>query len=125
VIVVPDVPFPTVWSGRTAVVTAVGEIDLTNAESLRDTLLSALDDGALGLVADLTATSFLDSAGVSALVKTSRRAGATGATVRIAVTSPAVVRVLDLVGVNRLMEVYPGVAEAVASLPEHRAEPQP
>ena len=106
-------------------VTAAGEVDLTNAESLRDTLLSALNAGALGLVVDLTATTFIDSAGVSALVRASRRAAATEATMRLAVTAPAVLRVLDLVGINRLIEVHPSVTEAVASLPEHRAKPLP
>jgi STAS domain len=59
---------PETWPDRTAVVTAAGEVDLTNAEGLRDALFSALDAGALGLVADLTTSTFLDSAGISALV---------------------------------------------------------
>jgi anti-anti-sigma factor len=125
VIVVSDELFRTSWIGRTAVVTAAGEIDLTNAESLRNALLSALNAGALGLVADLTATTFLDSVGVAALVRAWRRAGATGAALRLAVSSPTVLRVLDLVGLNQLIEVHPSVAEAVASVPEHRAEPRP
>ena len=110
--------FPTAWSGRTAVVVVSGEVDLTNSDGLRDVLLSALDAGARGLVVDMTATTFLDSAGVSALVRTSRRASATGTTVRLAVTAPSVLRVLDLVGLDRLIGVYPSVSEAVASLPD-------
>ena len=104
-------------------ITTSGEIDLTNAESLRDALLSALNAGALGLVVDMTTTTFIDSAGVTALVRASRRAAATGATVRLAVTAPAVLRVLNLVGIDQLIEVHPSVAAAVASLPERRAEP--
>lgn len=119
-----DDRFSATWSGRTAVVTAAGEIDLTNAGSLRDALLSALNAGARGLVVDLTATTFLDSSGVTALVRASRRAQATEATVRLAVSAPAVLRVLSLVGLDRLIEVHPSVAEAVASLPEHCAEPR-
>jgi anti-anti-sigma factor len=124
VIVVSEEPFPATWSGQTAVVTAAGEVDLTNAESLRDALLSALNAGALGLVVDMTATTFVDSAGVTALVRASRRAAATEATVRLAVTAAPVLRVLNLVGIDRLIEVHPSVAAAVASLPEHRAEPR-
>ena len=123
VIVVSEDRFSATWSGRTAVVTAAGEIDITNAESLRDALLSALNAGALGLVVNMTATTFLDSAGVTALVRASRRAAATEATVRLAVTAPSVLRVLNLVGIDRLIEVHPSVADAVASLPEHRTEP--
>ena len=115
--------FPAVWSGRTAVVTAAGEVDLTNAESLRDALLSALNAGALGLVVDMTATTFLDSAGVTALARASRRATATGATLRLVVTAAPVLRVLNLVGIDQLLEVHPSVTDAVASLPEHRPEP--
>jgi anti-anti-sigma factor len=118
VIVVSEERFPAVWSGRTAVVAASGEIDLTNADGLRDVLLSALDAGARGLVVDMTATTFLDSAGVTALVRTSRRSSATDTTLRLAVTAPAVLRVLDLVGLDQLIGVYPSVSEAVASLPD-------
>ena len=115
--------YPVTWSGRTALVTAAGEIDLTNAEGLRDTLLAALNAGAQGLVVDMTATTFIDSAGVTALVRASRRSAATEATVRLAVTSPAVLRVLNLVGIDQLIEVHPSVSEALASLPEQSTEP--
>jgi stage II sporulation protein AA (anti-sigma F factor antagonist) len=123
VIVVSEERLSATWSGRTAVVTATGEIDITNAESLRNELLSALNAGALGLVVDMTATTFIDSAGVTALVRASRRATATEATVRLAVTAPAVLRVLNLVGIDQLIQVHPSVTDAVASLPEHCAKP--
>jgi anti-sigma B factor antagonist len=118
VVVVSEERFPVAWSGRTAVVTASGEVDLTNADGLREALLSALDARARGLVVDMTQTTFLDSAGVTALVRASRRAAATDATLRLAVTAPAVLRVLNLVGIDQLIRVYPGVNEAVASLPD-------
>ena len=104
------------WSGRTAVVAAYGEIDLTNADELRDALFAVLDAGARGLVVDLTATTFLDSAGVTALARTSRRASATDTSLRLAVTAPSVLRVLDLVGLDQLIGVFPSVSEAVASV---------
>jgi anti-anti-sigma factor len=108
--------FPATWSGQTAVITAAGEIDLTNAECLRDSLLSAFNAGATAVVVDLTATTFLDSAGVTALVRASRRATASEAALRVAVTAPAVLRVLNLVGIDQLVPVLPSVAEALASL---------
>jgi anti-anti-sigma factor len=118
VVVMSDERFPTAWSGRTAVVTAEREIDLTNAEGLRDALLSALNAGAAGLVVDMTMTTFIDSAGVTALVRASRRAAASDATVRLAVTAPPVLRVLNLVGIDRLIKVHPSVTAAQASLPD-------
>ena len=115
-IAVPDERFPVAWSGRTAVVTATGEVDLTNADGLRNALLSALDAGAVGLVADLSTVTFLDSAGVTALVRASRRSRAGDVTFRLAAAAPPVRRVLNLVGIDRLVEVYPNAAAALASL---------
>jgi anti-sigma B factor antagonist len=117
VVVVSGERFPATWFGPTAVVTAAGEVDITNAEGLRDQLLSALNAGALGLVVDMTATTFIDSAGVTALVRASRRSQASQATVRLAVTAASVMRVLNLVGIDQLIKVYPSVAAALASLP--------
>ena len=114
----PGERFPLEWSGQVAVVTVTGEIDIINAEGLRDALLTALNAGAAGLVADMTSTTFLDSAGITALVRATRRASATDATVRLAVTAPPVLRVLSLVGLDRLIEVYPSRADALASLPD-------
>ena len=113
-----DGRFTVEWSGQVAVVAAAGEIDITNAEGLRDALLSALNAGAAVLVADMTSTTFLDSTGVTALVRAVRRASATEATLRLAVAAPPVLRVLNLVGIDRLIEVYPSLADAVASLPD-------
>jgi anti-anti-sigma factor len=118
VVVVFEEPFPVAWSGRTATVAVSGEIDVTNADRLRNALLAVLDAGARGLVVDMTGTTFLDSAGVTALVRTSRRASATDTTLRLAVTAPSVLRVLDLVGLDRVIGVYPSVSAAVASLPD-------
>jgi anti-anti-sigma factor len=106
------------WSGQVAVVTVAGEVDITNADGLRDALLSALNAGAADLIADMTQVTFLDSAGVTALVRAARRATATDATLRLAVRAPAVLRVLSLVGIDRLIPVYPSLADAMASLPD-------
>lgn len=113
-----DDRFPVAWSGRTAVAGMPREVDLTSADALRDALLSVLNAGARGLVVDMTGTTFCDSAGITALTRAARRATANECTMRLAVTEPAVLRVLNLVGIDRLIDVYPSVREAVASLPD-------
>ena len=50
----------------TPVVTAVGEIDLSNADSFRDALGQAAPEGG-PFVVDLTAVQYLDSAGLTVL----------------------------------------------------------
>ena len=51
----PDDRFPVTWSGRSATVVVPAELDLTISDGLRETLLGALNAGALGLVVDMSA----------------------------------------------------------------------
>jgi anti-anti-sigma factor len=102
------------WIGRVAVVTLPVEIDVTNADAVREDLLSVLNQGAVLLVADMSRTTFCDSAGVSALVRTFRRAVASSSGLRLVVCTPAVHRVLSLTGVDRLVDVFPSVAACLA-----------
>ena len=113
-----DESFPVTWHGRTAVVAVPREVDVTNSDGLRDALLGALNAGAPALVVDMTVTTFCDSAGVTALARAARRAAASESVMRLAVMAPAVLRVLNLVGLDRLIDVHPTVPDALASLPD-------
>ena len=110
--------FPLLWSGRTAVIRLPAEIDLTIADDVREALLSVLNQGALALIADMTATTFCDSAAITALARAARRAETNGAGLRLAAVTPPVLRVFTLVGIDRLIGTYPNVADARASLPD-------
>ena len=115
-----------VWVGRVAVVTLPAEIDLSNAELMRQDLLSVVAEGATRVIADMTGTTFCDSAGVAALVRVVQHATAHGSGLRLAASTPAVTRVLALTGVGKLIGVYPSVAAAMADPGgEVAAEPAP
>ena len=102
------------WIGQTAVVTLPAEIDITNADQIRGDLLSVLNQGADLLIADLSKTTFCDSAGVAALARTFWRAEASQSEMRLAVSTLAVQRVLALTGVDRLLDIYPSVTASLA-----------
>lgn len=110
--------FPVLRSGPTAVIRLCAEIDLTVADELREAMLSVLNQGALALIADMTATTFCDSAGITALIRAARRAAASGAVMRVAGVAPSVLRVFTLVGIDRMIDIYPSVDAALASLPD-------
>lgn len=95
-------------------VTLPTEIDVTNADAIREYLLAMVNQGAVLLVADMSKTTFCDSAGVSALVRTYRRAAASSSGLRLVVTTPAVQRVLSITGVDRLLDIFPSVAASLA-----------
>ena len=96
------------------VVVLPAEIDVTNSEQVYEQLVAALAPGVDTLIADMTSTVFCDSSGVHAIMHSYESATARGVRMRLAV-SPAtsVRRVLELVGVSRLMPVYASLAEAL------------
>jgi anti-sigma B factor antagonist len=114
--VVPAERHPVVWVGRTAVVSLPAEIDIANADQVREDLLSVVNEGAVLLVVDMSTTTFCDSAGVNAVVRTFKRAIASGAGMRLVVTAPAVQRILAITGVDHLIDIYGSVAAAVATV---------
>lgn len=116
IVVSEERPSPVARQGQIVVVKAPEELDLNNADGLRDALLEALSAGARGLVVDMTATTFCDSAGITALTRAARRAAAGAATMRLAVTAEPVLRLLNLVGIDRLIDVDQSVAASLKSL---------
>ena len=96
-------------------VTLPEEIDITIADTVREELLSVINQGAEIMIADLGKTRFCDSTGVSTLVRAFRRATSNGTKMRLVVGGLAVERVLTLTGVDRLIEIYPSVGAALGS----------
>ena len=101
------------WLGEAAVVTLPQEIDISNADLIRDELLLLINRGPAVLIVDMAQTTFCDSAGVNALVRAHKRATANEAEIRLVVASPGVQRVLAITGVDRLIPIYPTVAASV------------
>lgn len=101
--------------GQVAAVTLPAEIDVTNSDEVRERLLSAAGQGASVLIADMSQTTFCDSTGITALVRAFRRANENGTKFRLVTTSSTVLRVLEITGVDRLIDVYPTVGEALGS----------
>ena len=98
---VPDVHVDT--QGSTATITLTGEIDVNVAGELITAVSRALESGPEVVVVDLSGATFLDSAGVGALVMLNNSAlGAGVASVRLKPGPPNVMRVLEMVGLDDL-----------------------
>ena len=96
------------------VVVLPAEIDVTNSEQVYDQLAAALAPGVPAVVADLTSTSFCDSSGVHAIMRAHESAAARDVRMLLAVSSATSVRrVLELIGVSRIMPVYPSLPDAL------------
>jgi anti-sigma B factor antagonist len=96
------------------VVELPAEIDVTNSEQVYQQLVAVLTPGVDTVVADMTATIFCDSSGVHAIMHAHETAGARDVQLRLAVSpGTSVRRVLQLIGVGRLVPVYLSLEEAL------------
>ncbi len=106
------------WEGERAVVRMPAEIDLTNADEVRQALRAAVRQGATVLIVDMSETTFCDSAGVQAIIDVHNLIEArnqTGATsMRVLLVANAVGRIITLTGVDQLMPVYSTLDAALA-----------
>lgn len=92
------------------------EIDVTNSGQVYERLIDVLRPGVDTVVADMTATGFCDSSGVHAIMHAHETAAERGVALRLAVSEhTSVQRVLQLIGVSRLVPVYPTLEEALAA----------
>jgi anti-sigma B factor antagonist len=120
-----DASFPVEVVRGVPVVAAPEEIDITNAQGLRDALHQASGDGSGTLVVDLTRTQFCDSAAIHALVDAHKRARAEGGQVLLAFSGTAVPRIFEITGVDQVIPSFPSVAEALAHIPAVEAPGAP
>jgi anti-sigma B factor antagonist len=110
----PGTDFEISWIDGVPVVSAPAEIDVTNAAQLGDALRSCADAGNGSLVVDMSTTTFCDSAGVEQLVRAHRRAEAVDGEVRLVIGVVTVMRILAIIGVDRIMPVFTSLDDALA-----------
>jgi anti-sigma B factor antagonist len=97
------------------IVTAVGEIDMATVARLRQRLFDLAASGR-PLVADLDQVSFIDSAGLGALVGTATRAAAYGGSLSVVCARPKIRQLFRLVGLDRQIPLARTLDEALEAL---------
>lgn len=90
-----------------------GEIDLAVAGVVRDQLMSAANRGNARLVVDATSVTFLDSSGINALIRARDRAAALGGSFHLVADQHPVLRVLELMQLERALFLVPDVETAL------------
>ncbi|MET7732109.1 STAS domain-containing protein [Streptomyces sp. NPDC005402] len=91
-----------------------GEIDHQSVRGLTRALAAA--EGAVGqrVVIDLSRVTFMDSSGVNALIAAFQATEAAGGWLRLVVVRGAVLRTLQLVGLDTVVPFHPTLEEALA-----------
>lgn len=97
------------------IVTLPAEIDLTNQERAYEQLYAAIASGARVVIADLTATKFCDCSSVRGLLRIQQRFASRHAQLRLMISpGTAVSRVVELMGLDRLLPIHVSSGEAAA-----------
>ena len=100
------------------VVRVVGEVDMSHEEDLRAELRRAVASEAPGLVVDLTECEFIDSSGVRALLlsREAQNGGEDADRLAVAASSDQILRILSVMGLDKVIPIRPTVVEAAAAL---------
>jgi anti-sigma B factor antagonist len=95
-----------------------GEVDMSHEDELRGELRAAVAAEPRGIVVDLTECEFIDSSGVRALLL-SREAQHSEDGVEplaVAASSEQILRILSVMGLDRVIPIRPTAEEAAAAL---------
>ncbi len=96
------------------VVVAIGEVDVFTAPRLDQELSRLTAEGRLDLVVDLSRVDFLDSTGLSVLVKTLKRVREAEGRLDVVVSVERVAKVFRITGLDQLIPLHASVADALA-----------
>ena len=102
------------------VVSVHGDLDLHSASELADRLVDAVDRGAASLVVDLSDVAFVDSQGLGALLRGTRRFGPGKDGFRLVVSAPEVRRVFEITALDQVFPLDRTREEALSRAPVSR-----
>lgn len=105
-------PYETRDVGSSVVVQPTGRLNMVAAPKLREQLQSIVGGGRTRLVVDLSATDFIDSSGLGALISGLKAARQAGGDLRIAAPTEQVRRVLTLTRLDRVLTAHDSVDAA-------------
>jgi anti-sigma B factor antagonist len=100
------------------VVRVRGEVDMSHEEELRGELRTAVEANSKGIVVDLSECEFIDSSGVRALLLSREAQHPEDGTEHLAVaaSSEQILRILSVMGIDRVIPIRPTVEEAASAI---------
>jgi anti-sigma B factor antagonist len=91
-----------------------GRLNMVSAPQFAKTVQDLVAEGCVRLVVDLSATGFVDSSGLGALVASLKVARRAGGDLRLAGTTPQIDTVLQLTNLDKVLQPSPTVDAALA-----------
>ncbi len=101
--------------GDCRVVTLHGSADINSSGTLREALLGAVEAGDTRIVCDLSDTDFICSDALGVLITAYLKARGRGGFLHLAGPRERLSEILETTRLNRLFQVYPDTAQALAA----------
>lgn len=98
---------------RVEVMAPKGRLDMASAPAFRERVKQLVESGSHRLIVDLGEVSFVDSSGLGAVIGGLKVARQAGGDLRIARANEQVKLVLELTSLNRLLQPYESLEEAL------------
>ena len=108
---------------RVSVISIEGELDLLTAPRLKWMLLDSLTACRDRLVVDLSLASFMDSTALGVLLGVERTLGV-DACLAIVCTTPNVLKIFELAGLDGVFAIFPTLDDALAYAQGHETAPR-
>jgi len=103
-------------NAQTAVVAAVGEVDLHTAPEIKRRITELAEAGHTQIVVDLSRIDYLDSTGLGVLVGSLKRLREKDGELRLVHPTPRVMRVLEITRLVNVFQIFDTEEEALSSL---------
>lgn len=103
-------------AGKVRVIDLKGRITLGSGDlELRKAVQEQLDAGNTAIVLNMQGIDYIDSAGLGELVACKKRASAKGGNVKLVMPSESVYKVLSIVSLHLVFEIFDSEAKAIGS----------
>lgn len=103
----------TVVDGGATVIEATGRLDMVAAPQLKALVQSAVGEAKTPVVVELSGVQFMDSTGLGALISGLRTTRQAGSDLRIAGATAQVLSVLTMTRIDRIIQPYRSVEDAL------------
>lgn len=101
--------------GGWQVVSVSGEVDVVTAPGIRTEVVNLVTAGHTEIVLDFGRVDFIDSFGLGVMVGALKRINSHGGHLRIVIGEPRVRGVLELTGIDRVLDVYDSLDAALGA----------
>ena len=98
-----------------SVVEVNGRVDSMTAGQFGEGISAPIDEGYINIVLDLSGVDYMSSAGLREIVSALKKAKRAGGDIRISQPSDRVLEVLEMAGLDTIVQIYATQDEAIGS----------